>query len=60
MGRPPIFVEPFESPNRDLDDDAAKHAAPAAATKVTYIAVIVALVLLFLLVGIGLHIPSGE
>src|SRR5262249_22639290 len=60
MGKPPTFLEPFESPNRDLEADAAQHAAPAAATKVTYLAIIVALVLLFLLVGIGLHIPSGE
>jgi hypothetical protein len=60
MGKPPIFVEPFASPNLDLDDEAEKHAAPATATKAIYIAVIVGLVVLFLLVAIALHVPRGE
>jgi hypothetical protein len=59
MGKPPTFIEPFESPNLDLEQEAEKHAAPAAATKGVYIAVVIAFVILFLLVGIGLHIPSG-
>ena len=59
MGKPPTFIEPFQSPNLDHEKEAEKHAAPAAATRVVYVAVVVGLVLLFLLVGIGLHIPRG-
>jgi len=59
MGKPPTFIEPFESPNLDLEQEAEKHGAPVAATKGVYIAVVIAFVILFLLVGIGLHIPSG-
>jgi hypothetical protein len=58
--KPPTFQEPFESPDRDLDALAEQNAAPATPTKIIYALVIVGLVLLFLLVGIGLHIPSGE
>lgn len=60
MGKPPTFIERIESPNIDHEQEAEKHAAPAAAARVVYIVVILAFVLLFLLVGIGLHIPSGE
>ena len=59
MGKPPTFIERIESPNIDHEAEAEKHAAPASATKVIYLAVIIGFVLLFLLVGIGLHIPSG-
>jgi hypothetical protein len=59
MGKPPTFIEPFKSPNLDHEKEAEKHAAPVVATKATYIALIIGLVLLFLLVGIGLHIPTG-
>ena len=43
----------------DHEKEAEKHAAPAKATRATYIAIIVGLVVLFLLIGIGLHIPTG-
>ena len=59
MGKPPTFVEEFRSPNIDHEAEAEKHAAPKVATKIVYIVVIVSFVILFLLVGIGLHIPSG-
>jgi hypothetical protein len=60
LGKPPGLIEPFKSPNLDHEKEAKKHAAPALATKVTTIAIVVLLVALFLLVGIGLHIPAGE
>ena len=59
MGKPPTFIEHIKSPNLDHEKEAEKHAAPAVATKAVYIVAIVLFVLLFLLVGIGLHIPSG-
>jgi hypothetical protein len=37
----------------------AENGAPASATKVTYIIIVVAMVALFALVAIGLHIPTG-
>ena len=60
MGKPPGFTEPFESPNLDHDEEAARHGANPKATKAIYVAVVIVLVVLFLLVAIGLHIPSGE
>ncbi len=60
MGKPPGLIEPFKSPNLDHEKIAKQHAAPEAATKATYIIIVVVLVALFLLVGIGLHIPAGE
>jgi hypothetical protein len=60
MGKPPGLIEPFQSPNLDHEKLAEENAAPPLATKVTYIVLIVAVVALFLLVGIGLHIPAGE
>ncbi len=59
MGKPPTFIEPYKAPDIDHEAEAEKHGAPVVATKLTYIAVIIGFVLLFLLVGIGLHIPSG-
>ena len=59
MGKPPGLIEVFKSPNLDLEKEATKHAAPAAAAKATYVVIGVVLVALFLLVGIGLHIPTG-
>ena len=59
MGRPPTQIEPFVSPNLDLEKLAEDNAAPAKATKATYIVMVVLLVALFVLVGIGLHIPTG-
>ena len=60
MGKPPTFIERIESPNIDHEKESELHAAPKAATKIVYVVVILAFVLLFLLVGIGLHIPGGE
>jgi len=59
MGKPPTQIEPFKSPNLDLEKLAEEHAAPANATKATYIVLVVLLVALFVLVGVGLHIPTG-
>lgn len=58
MGKPPTFIEKFESPNLDLEAEAEKHGAPHAATKLIYLAVVIAFVLLAVVVGIG-HIPRG-
>jgi hypothetical protein len=58
MGKPPTFIEKFESPNLDLDAEAEKHGAPRAATTAIYAAVIIALVLLFVCLAIG-HVPRG-
>ena len=60
MGKPPTFIEIIESPNLDHEKEAEKHAAPAAATRVVYLAMIIGFILLFLLVAIALHVPSGE
>lgn len=59
MGKPPTFIEPFQSPNLDHEKEAEKHAAPETATRLMYIVIVVVLVALFLLVGVGLHIPAG-
>lgn len=59
MGKPPTFIEPYQSPNLDHAKEAEKHAAPEMATRAIYIAIVVLMVVLFLLVGIGLHIPTG-
>ena len=59
MGKPPGFIEAFKSPNLDLESEAKKHAAPAGVTKLTYGVIVAVLVILFALVGIGLHIPTG-
>ena len=60
MGKPPGMVEDYKSPNIDHDQDMAEHGAGKRSTKSVYIVVIVLLIALFLLVGIGLHIPAGE
>jgi hypothetical protein len=60
MGKPPTFIADIDpSPNIDHEKDMAENGAPAKATKVIYIVVAIVLVALFLLVGIGLHIPTG-
>jgi hypothetical protein len=59
VGKPPGLIEPFKSPNLDHEKEAEQHAAPQNATKIVYAVMAVVLVLLFLLVGIGLHIPAG-
>jgi hypothetical protein len=59
MGKPPTFREPFRSPALDHEHEGEKHAAPGWATKLAYVTAIILIVLLFLLVGIGLHMPRG-
>ena len=59
MGKPPSQIEPFESPNLDHEALAEDNAAHPKAAKATYIVMIVLLVALFVLVGIGLHVPTG-
>lgn len=61
MGKPPGLSEgAYVSPNVDHEQDMAEHGASPRIAKWVYIAVIVTLVLLGLVVGVGLHIPSGE
>jgi hypothetical protein len=61
MGKPPGLSEgPYVSPNVDHEQDMAEHGASPRIAKWIYVAVIVTLVVLGLVVGIGLHIPSGE
>ena len=59
MGRPPTQIEPFKSPNLDHEKLAEDNAAHPKAAKATYVLLVVLLVALFVLVGIGLHIPTG-
>jgi len=59
MGKPPTFIEPFKSPDLDLEAEAEKHGANPKAAKTMYIIMVVLFVVLFALVGIGLHIPTG-
>jgi hypothetical protein len=60
MGKPPnLIMELGERPNIDHEKEMAEHGAPPKAAKAMYIAIIVTLVVLFALVAIGLHIPTG-
>lgn len=59
MGRPPTQIESFESPDIDHEKDSAENGVNPRAAKVMYIVIAVVLVALFLLVGVGLHIPTG-
>lgn len=60
MGKPPNLIEELgPSPNIDHEQDMAENGAPPTAAKTIYIVIAIALVVLFLLVGIGLHIPTG-
>ena len=60
MGKPPNLIENFgPSPNIDHEQDMAENGVSPKAAKSIYIVIVVALVLLFALVGIGLHIPTG-
>ncbi len=60
MGKPPnLIVGPYESPNVDHDKDMAENGVNPKASKAMYIVIVVALVALFLLIGIGLHMPTG-
>lgn len=60
MGKPPTQIADIgPSPNIDHEKDMAENGAPPTATKTIYWIIGIALVVLFLLVGIGLHIPTG-
>ncbi len=60
MGKPPGQSEgPYVSPNIDHEQDMAAHGASPTIAKWIYISVIVVIVTLFLVVGIGLHVPRG-
>jgi hypothetical protein len=59
MGKPPNLIEPYVSPNLDHEKDMAENGGSPQAAKTMYIVIVVVLVALFVLVGIGLHIPTG-
>jgi hypothetical protein len=60
MGKGPnLIAELGQSPNIDHEKDMAENGAPEAATKVMYVVIALALLALFALVAIGLHIPTG-
>lgn len=60
MGKPPTQVnEPYVSPNVDHDKDMADNGANPTASKAIYVAIALVMVILFLLVGVGLHLPTG-
>ena len=60
MGKPPnLIVGPYVSPNIDHEKDMAENGADPKATTTVYIVIAVGLVALFVLVAIGLHIPTG-
>jgi hypothetical protein len=47
------------SPNIDHEKDMAENGASPKAAKAMYIAIVIGFIVLFVLVGIGLHIPTG-
>jgi hypothetical protein len=60
MPKPPAQSDfHYESPNLDHDQDMADNGADTRVAKVVYIVIAVLFIVLFLLVGIGLHVPSG-
>lgn len=59
MGKPPGMQEDFVSPEIDREQELAEHGAPKAATRAVYIGIAITLVILFLLVMVGLHMPTG-
>ncbi|MBV8757067.1 MAG: hypothetical protein JO257_07330 [Deltaproteobacteria bacterium] len=60
MPKPPAQSDfTYESPNLDHEKDMADNGADTRVAKVVYVVIAVLFVVLFLLVGIGLHIPSG-
>jgi hypothetical protein len=59
MGKPPNLIEPYVSPNLDHEKDLEENGVNPNAAKTMYIVIAVVLVGLFLLVGVGLHIPTG-
>ena len=60
MGKPPnLIMELGPSPNIDHEKDMAENGASPKAAKTIYIVIVIACVVLFALVGIGLHMPTG-
>lgn len=59
MAKPPGFEEPYKSPNLDLEKETEEHGANPKATKAVYVIIGIVLVVLFLLIAVGLHIPAG-
>lgn len=60
MGKPPVQSDVrFESPNIDHEQDMVENGANTGATKAVYIVIAILFVVFLLLVGVGLHIPSG-
>ena len=60
MPKPPAQSDfSYESPNLDHEQDMADNGGSPRAAKAIYIVIAVLFVALFLLVAIGLHIPSG-
>lgn len=61
MGKSPNLIADIgRSPNIDHEKDMADNGAPEGATKVLYVMIAVAMVALFALVAVGLHIPAGS
>lgn len=61
MGKPPSFSDgPYISPNIDHEQDMAENGASPRATKWIYIVIAVMCAVLFVLLMIALHVPSGE
>lgn len=60
MGKPPGLISDIgPSPNIDHEKDMEENGASPNAARTMYIVIVIALVALFALVGIGLHIPTG-
>lgn len=60
MGKPPGMIERLgPSPEIDREKQMAENPMPPKVEKGMYIVVIIVCILLFALVGIGLHIPTG-
>ncbi len=60
MGKPPsMIVGPYVSPNIDHDKDMAENGANPTVAKAVFIVIALGFVALFLLVAVGLHIPTG-
>ena len=60
MGKPPGMIERLgPSPEIDREKQMAENRIPPKVEKTMYVVIAIVLVILFALVGIGLHIPSG-
>jgi hypothetical protein len=61
MGKPPGQCEgPYRSPNLDHEQDMAAHGASPTLAKWIFIAAAAMCVVLFFLLVVALHVPSGE